>query len=91
MNHSVRLVTILLAAVLLTAGFAWTQSGRIQSASDRLCLDDSAPSGSTTLADDNKIVCCWKCPDDGLMKCKVTRVSFCDKMGRQVRSCGECQ
>jgi hypothetical protein len=91
MNQGVRLITILLAVVLLSAGFAWTQSGRTPAPSDRPCLDDSAPSGVTTSADDNKIVCCWKCPDDGLMKCKVTSVSFCNKMGRQVSSCGECQ
>jgi len=91
MNHRFKLVIIMLAVVLFSAGFAWTQTGRMQSASDRPYVNDSANSGATVLADDNKIVCCWKCPDDGTMKCKVTSVSFCNKMGRQVSSCGECQ
>ncbi len=90
MNRSARMVIAALAALLIFGGLAWTNATGITTA-DKQGSGILASSEATTLADENKIVCCWKCPDDGLMKCKVTSASFCKKMGRQVSSCGECK
>ncbi len=91
MNLGIRLITILSLILLISVSLAWTDSTTVRLPSGQTHLDKVGSTAPTPLADDNKIVCCWKCPDDGLMKCKVTSVSFCNKMGRQVSSCGECQ
>ncbi len=38
-----------------------------------------APSGATKLDDDNKIVCYWRRPDDGLMKYKALATASATK------------
>jgi hypothetical protein len=91
MNQGVKLITILSAVLLVSVSLAWTDSITVRPTSGQAHLDSVGSPEATPLADDNKIVCCWKCPDDGLMKCKVTSVSFCSKMGRQVPSCNQCQ
>jgi hypothetical protein len=91
MNRGIRLITILLVILLVSVSLAWTDSITVRLTSGQAHPDSVGSQEATPLADDNKIVCCWKCPDDGLMKCKVTSVSFCKKMGRQVSSCSECQ
>ncbi len=91
MNRGVKLITILSVVLLVSVSLAWTDSITARLTSGQAHPDSVGSPEATPLADDNKIVCCWKCPDDGLMKCKVTSVSFCNKMGRQVSSCNECQ
>ncbi len=91
MNKGVRLITILSAVLLVSVSLAWTDSITVRLTSGQARPDSVGSPETAPLAADNKIVCCWKCPDDGLMKCKVTSVSFYKKMGRQVSFCGECQ
>ena len=91
MNRGVKLIAILSVVLSVRVSLAWTDSITVRLALGQAHPDSVGPPEATPLADDNKIVRCWKCPDDGLMKCKVTSVSFCSKMGRQVSSCNECQ
>ena len=71
MNRGVKLITILLVILLVSVSLAWTDSITVRLTSGQAHPDSVGSPEATPLADDNKIVCCWKCPDDGLMKCKV--------------------
>jgi hypothetical protein len=79
MNRAVKLITILSVVLLVSVSLAWADSITVRLTSGQANLDNAGSPEATTLADDNKIVCCWKCSDDGVMKCKVTSVSFCKK------------
>ncbi|MGO9121368.1 MAG: hypothetical protein ACLQPD_27630 [Desulfomonilaceae bacterium] len=68
MNRGVKLITILSVVLLVSVGLAWTDSITVKPTSGQPSLDNVGLSEATPLADDNKIVCCWKCPDDGTMK-----------------------
>jgi hypothetical protein len=91
MNRGVKLIAILSVVLSVRVSLAWTDSITVRLALGQAPPDSVGTPEATPLADDNKILCCWKFPDDGLMKCRVTSVSFCNQMGRQVSSCNECQ
>ena len=75
MNRGVNLVAILSVVLSVRVSLAWTDSITVRLALGQAHPDSVGLPEATPLADDNKIVCCWKCPDDGLMKCKVTSMS----------------
>ena len=82
MNTAVRLVTILSAVPWISVGLSRTHSIEVKPTSGQPSPDNVGLSEATPLADDNKMVCCWRCQDDGTMKGRATSVSFCNKMGR---------
>ncbi len=80
MNRGIKPVAIILGLLILSGVLAWALSNSTKYVSSNPGIDGAATSPTCVLAYDNRIICCRKCPDHGLMKYKVTSVSLCNKM-----------
>ena len=68
MNRGVKLIHNSIGnPLLVSVSLAWTDSITVRFTSGQAHPDGvGSPEGNNLPADDNKIVCCWRCPDDGL-------------------------